>query len=92
MLRVNALELRQSLSKIIAKLKKTGEPILLEKGRVPAAVIISLEDFKKRFVDKSADEKRRHLQNKILSLARISNVSESAEEVIRGLRSGRQDF
>jgi PHD/YefM family antitoxin component YafN of YafNO toxin-antitoxin module len=84
--KVNALELRQSLGKIIAKLQKNGEPILLERGRQAAAVIITLEDFRKRFVEKDADEQRRQLQEKILKLARPSKFKRSAEEVIRQLR------
>ena len=87
MLTVNALELRQSLTKIIKKLQRTGEPILLEKGRKPAAVIISLEDFKRRFVEKEADEERRRVVQKILNLSRKSSVTETAEEILRTLRS-----
>lgn len=91
MQKINALELRQSLSKLINRLQKKGEPILLEKGRKPAAVIISLDDFKTRFIEKEADERRRRVQQKILSLVRKSDVPESAEELIRRLRSGEKD-
>lgn len=87
--KVNALQLRQSLSKIMNKLQRSGGPIILERGRKPVAVIISLEDFKKRFVEKDADEKRLEVQRKILSLARKSAVKTSAETVLRQLRSGR---
>ncbi len=86
--KVNALELRQSLSKIIKRLQRSGEPLLLEKGRQAAAVLISLDDYKKRFVDKYADEKRRALQQKIMDLSRPSKVKKSAEDLIRELRSG----
>lgn len=86
MQKVNALDLRQSLSKIIKKLQKTGEPILLEKGRKPAAVIISLEDFKQRFVEKEADSRRRALQQKILGLAKKGGDKKSAEQWVRSLR------
>lgn len=92
MQKVNALELRQSLSKIVKRLQKSGEPILLEKGRKPAAVLISLEDYKKRFVEKFADEKRRRLEAQILRLARKSSVKESSEELVRELRSGKEVF
>ena len=87
MQKVNALELRQSLSKIISKLQRTGEPILLEKGRKPAAVIISLDDYKTRFAEKDADDRRYDLQKKILSLARNSGDGKSAEERVRELRN-----
>ena len=36
MKKINALELRQSLGKVLAALEKTGEPILLERGSVAA--------------------------------------------------------
>lgn len=86
MQKVNALELRHSLSKIIGKLQKSGRPILLEKSRKPAAVLISLEDYKKRFAEKDADDKRLELQKKILGLARKSVNKESAEELVHSLR------
>lgn len=89
MQKVNALELRQSLSKIVSRLQKTGEPILLEKGRKPAAVLISLEDFKTRFVEKDADQARRKVEARIRGLARKSTVPQTAEEILNGLRSGK---
>ena len=58
--KVNALALRQSLGRVLKNLSKSGRPILVEKGRKPAAVLISLDDYRKRFVDKIADDQRRH--------------------------------
>ena len=92
MLKVNALELRQSLSKIVRKLQRSGEPILLERGRKPAAVLISLEDYQERFAEKVADEKRRDPGSRIRKLARKSSSRESAEELVRELRSGSDLF
>lgn len=63
--KVNALELRQSLGRVLQRLKKNGQPILLEKDRKPAAVIISLEDYRKRFVDVDADELRKEMVRRI---------------------------
>ena len=87
MKKVNALELRQSLSKIIELLQRTGEPILLERGRKPAAVIISLEDFQTRFVGKAADEKRRDIQKEILSSQKKSKIPEDSETILRAFRA-----
>ena len=87
MKKINALELRHSLSKIIAKLQKDGEPILLEKSRKPAAVLISLEDYKKRFVEKAADEKRREIMGSILEMARPSAIEESSESTLKQIRN-----
>lgn len=62
---VNALQLRQSLGRVLERLKRTGRPILLEKDRKPAAVIISLEDYRKRFVDIEADQIRAEMVERI---------------------------
>lgn len=88
MRRINALELRHSLSKIIALLQKSGEPILLEKGRKPAAVIISLEDFQRRFVDKAAHEQRQRVLAEIVQNRRAAVDSTPAEVILREIRSG----
>jgi PHD/YefM family antitoxin component YafN of YafNO toxin-antitoxin module len=88
MKKINALELRQSLSKIIDLLQKTGEPILLEKGRKPAAVIISIEDYKLRFVEKDADQRRKQLKAEIAQMKRNSKNKTKSEELLRTLRNG----
>jgi prevent-host-death family protein len=58
---VNALKLRQQLGSVIRSLQETGNPILIERNSKPAAVLISIEDYKKRFVDCEADEKRKEM-------------------------------
>jgi PHD/YefM family antitoxin component YafN of YafNO toxin-antitoxin module len=87
MKKTNALALRQSLGSIINQLRKHGEPILVEKGRQPVAVLISLEDYKKRFVDIAADIQRRELVRKI----RMANIKlpphKSSLEIVREIRS-----
>lgn len=86
MKRVNALELRQSLGKVVAALQRTGEPILVEKGRKPVAVLISLEDFHERFVEKAAAEARERVLADIDALARESVDPTPAVEILRELR------
>ena len=81
---VNALQMRQSLGKVLQRLAKTGKPVLVEKGRRPAAVLISLEDFKKRFVDQEADEARRQIVRGIKEARAV--LPESALVVLRRLR------
>jgi PHD/YefM family antitoxin component YafN of YafNO toxin-antitoxin module len=85
--KVNALQLRQSLGKTLARLKKTGEPILVEKGRQPVAVLISLEEFQKRFVDFEADQRRRELVRKIRSADLPLPEGKSSLDLIREIRS-----
>jgi PHD/YefM family antitoxin component YafN of YafNO toxin-antitoxin module len=89
MKKVNALELRQSLGKIISLLERGGKPILIERGRKPAAVIISIGDYQERFVDKDADAKRIALRDSILKMARPADDKQPAEVILREMRSKR---
>jgi prevent-host-death family protein len=84
--KVNALELRQSLGRVLKRLEKTGRPILLEKDRKPAAVIISLEDFRTRFVDVEADRRRIEIVDKIKSATLKAPKGRSAVDVLREVR------
>lgn len=86
MKRVNALALRQSLGKVVASLERTGEPILLEKGRRPVAVLISLRDFEERFVEKAAADARERILAEIDRLARESVDTTTGVDAVRDLR------
>lgn len=87
MQKTNALKLRQNLGGIIDRLRKSGEPILVEKGRQPVAVLISLEDYQKRFVDVAADLKRRELVEKIRKAGIKLPRGKSSLDIVRELRS-----
>ena len=65
MKKTNALKLRQSLGKILKELARDGEPILVERDRKPAAVLIAIEDFQRRFADKEADALREEVVSRI---------------------------
>ncbi|MFM7142040.1 MAG: type II toxin-antitoxin system Phd/YefM family antitoxin [Alphaproteobacteria bacterium] len=84
--KVNALELRQSLGRLLQRLAKDGSPILLEKDRKPAAVIISLEDYRKRFVDVDADERRREMVERIKSARLTTPRGVSSLDLLREVR------
>lgn len=91
MKKVTALELRQSVKKVLSSLKKSNEPLLLCQGKIPAAVIISLEDYKTKFHDKVVYERRKKTIDEIKSLAKLKKNSNSTErlssvEILRGLR------
>lgn len=86
MKKVNALELRQSLGKVVEAIQRTGEPILLEKRRRPVAVLISLRDFEERFVEKAAAEARERVLQDMDRLATTSVDRTPAVEVLRELR------
>ncbi|MBF0105199.1 MAG: type II toxin-antitoxin system Phd/YefM family antitoxin [Deltaproteobacteria bacterium] len=87
MLKTNALKLRQSLGHILSQLKRTGQPVLIEKNREPAAVIISLDDYQKRFVDKSADDKRNKLIQTIKQARIALPKGVSSQDLLSDLRS-----
>jgi prevent-host-death family protein len=84
---VNALELRQSLGRVLRALEKGGEPILIERQRQPAAVLISLEDYRRRFADRDADEERRAIIARIRGLRFSSPSSGTTVDLLRNLRS-----
>ena len=87
MQKTNALKLRKSLGAILEHLKKTGEPILLEKNREPAGVIISLEDYQKRFADRDADEKRVEIVERIKRAKGKLPPGKTSLDLVRELRS-----
>ena len=86
MKRVNALQLRQSMGKVLASLNKTGEPIILEKGRKAVGVIISLKDFHERFVERAASEERDRIISEIDDLARASSDRTPTADIVKELR------
>ena len=85
-MKVNALMVRQSFGKILKILAAGNEPLVIEKGRKPVAVLITLEMFQKRFVDFQEIDKK----NAILTQFRDSAVktNESSLSVLRDLRYG----
>jgi|GEM_PF-846187 prevent-host-death family protein len=61
---VDTLTAQNNLGKILEALNKTGEPVLLSKKSKIKAMLITPEDFKRRFFDVQAeDDKRAFLAN-----------------------------
>lgn len=65
MKRINALQLRQGFGKVLAELERRGEPIVIEKGRRPRAVLITLADFERRFVEVEAAARRQEIARQV---------------------------
>ena len=86
MKRVNALELRQSLGRVLRSLEKGGEPIIIERHRQPAAVLISLDDWKKRFADREADEQRKRIVEEIKKMNFKAPKGKTSLDILRELR------
>jgi PHD/YefM family antitoxin component YafN of YafNO toxin-antitoxin module len=80
-MKVTALEIRNAFGKVLKKLQCSNEPIIIEKGRKPVAVLISMQMFEQRFIDKLEAEKR----HRIVQLFR-DNAVEPAEDPIKVLR------
>jgi antitoxin (DNA-binding transcriptional repressor) of toxin-antitoxin stability system len=83
---VNALKVRNNLGEILDRLSETGEPVFISKGRIIRAVLVTPEQFEKRFLDwQVRSEKKKFLNNfKKLRKGKKSNLSSLT--VLRELR------
>ena len=88
-MKVNALQIRQTFGKILKKLQATDEPIIVEKGREPVAVLISLKTFQERFIDYREQSKREELWQALRDAA--VPAKNSSLSVLRELRYGSRD-
>lgn len=83
---INALKLRNNLGEILDQLNKTGEPVVISKGRKVKAVLITPEQFEKRFLDYQAEEKKKEILEKILALRADRIGDRDSVAVLRELR------
>ncbi len=83
---VNALKVRNNFGEVLEMLNKTGEPILISKARQVRAVLITPDQFKKRFLDYQAEEQKKQLIETIKGLKAGSREKKSSIEVLRELR------
>jgi PHD/YefM family antitoxin component YafN of YafNO toxin-antitoxin module len=83
---VNALKIRNNLGEVLDMLKKTGEPILVSKGREIRAVLITPEQFKRRFLDYQSEERKKQLLKSIQALKESRVEKRESIEVLRELR------
>ena len=83
---VNALTMRNNLGKVLQELEEKKEPILVEKGRRVRAVLITPEDFQRRFVDRLAEERKQDWIRKLDKLRAPRVGDASTMDVLRDLR------
>ena len=83
---VNALEVRNRLGALLDDLERTGEPVIVSKGRRPRAVLISVEDFQRRFLDRQTEEQRRALLDRVKAAQAAGIGGVDSLTVLRGLR------
>ncbi len=86
---VNALELRQSLGKVLRALERGGAPILVRRGRIPAAALISLKDYQERFVDREADAQRQAVVERLRALRFSRPAGRTTLDLLQDMRAGR---
>lgn len=87
---VNALDIRNHLGAVLDDIERTGEPVIVNKGRRPRAVLISVEDFQRRFVDRQTEERRRQLVERVLSARAPSVGTAQSLSILRDLRGSLQ--
>ena len=83
---VNALKLRNNLGEILDRLRDKGEPILVSKGREIRAVLVTPEQFEKRFLDWQAEEQRKRFLNDVAQLKKKKKSRLDSLTVLRQLR------
>ena len=83
---VNALKIRNHLGEVLEELNKTGKPILVSKGRKIQAVLITPEQFKKRFLDYQAEEEKKRVLDTIKESRAKRRGAKDSVEVLRELR------
>jgi len=87
---VNALKIRNNLGEILDRLNDKGEPILISKGRKIRAVLVTPEQFEKRFLDWQTKEEKKRLLEGVKSLRKEKKGSLSSITVLRQLRGYRE--
>jgi antitoxin (DNA-binding transcriptional repressor) of toxin-antitoxin stability system len=83
---VNALKLRNNLGEILDRLRDKGEPILVSKGRIIRAILVTPEQFEKRFLDWQADEQRKRFMDNVAQLKKKKKGRMDSLTVLRQLR------
>jgi antitoxin (DNA-binding transcriptional repressor) of toxin-antitoxin stability system len=83
---VNALKLRNHLGEILDRLRDKGEPILISKGRKIRAVLVTPEQFEKRFLDWQAEEQQKRFLKNVAQLKKRSKSRLDSLTVLRQLR------
>jgi PHD/YefM family antitoxin component YafN of YafNO toxin-antitoxin module len=86
MRQVNALKIRNHLGEVLETLEKDGEPVVICKGRKVAAVLITPEQFERRFLDYQMEEKKRQMLEKILEMRAGKAERRGSLAILRELR------
>lgn len=85
---VNALMMRNRLGEVLGYIERTGEPVLVSKGKRVLAALVPIEAFERRFLDKQVEEKRAELLARIKGVRRNRIGDRDSVEVLRQIREG----
>lgn len=83
---VNALKIRNNLGEILDRLSATGEPILISKGRKIRAVLVTPEQFEKRFIDWQVKAEKKRFLNEIKTLRKGKTRKLDSLTLLRRMR------
>lgn len=83
---VNALKIRNNLGEILDRLNDKGEPIFISKGRKIRAVLVTPQQFEKRFLDWKIKEDKKRLLDSIKRLRKKRKENTGSLTVLRQLR------
>jgi len=83
---VNALTMRNNLGSVLQELEETKEPILVSKGQRVRAVLITPEDFQRRFIDRQAEERKKDWMRRLDELRAPRLGDTTTLDVLRELR------
>jgi PHD/YefM family antitoxin component YafN of YafNO toxin-antitoxin module len=86
MRQINALKIRNHLGEVLDLLRTEGEPILISKGRKIAAVLITPEQYQRRFLDHQTEEQKRRMLEKVLEMRANRIGGRDSVSILRELR------
>ncbi len=86
MRQINALKIRNHLGEVLDLLRTEGEPILISKGGKIAAVLITPEQYQRRFLDHQTEEQKRRMLEKVLEMRANRIGGRDSVSVLRELR------
>ncbi|MBU0993980.1 MAG: type II toxin-antitoxin system Phd/YefM family antitoxin [Proteobacteria bacterium] len=83
---INALTLRNNLGAILDRLTDSGEPVIIRKKNKIKAVLITPEQFEKRFLDWQTDHEKKRFLDALTQLKRRKKGQVSSLDHLRSLR------
>jgi PHD/YefM family antitoxin component YafN of YafNO toxin-antitoxin module len=74
------------LGKVLEMLEANGEPIQVSKGRKVVAVLITPEQYERRFLDHQVEEKKRQMLERVLEMRAGRAGRRTSVSMLRELR------